>query len=79
MENKMEDFKFTKKPDLGIFDRQFPVHLESDPIHDSTKMTIIQGTDGVLDDLFSYQVYNKLKNNWRGAVAPTDMQDGMIY
>ena len=77
-ENKMEDFELTKKPDMDIFDRRFPTIFD-DPIYDPTKMTIIQGTDGVLDDLFSYQVYNKLKNNWRGAVAPTDMQDGMIY
>lgn len=78
MENKMEDFELTKKPDTGIFDRRFPAMFD-DSIYDPTKMTIIQGTDGVLDDLFSYQVYNKLKNNWRGAVAPVDMQDGMIY
>lgn len=79
MENKMEDFKLTKKPDTSIFDRRFPISLESDPIHDPTKMTIIQGTDGVLDDLFSYQVYNKLKNHWRLGVEPADKQAGMIW
>ena len=71
----LPDFKEQR---MDIFDRRFPAIFD-DPIYDPTKMTIIQGTDGVLDDLFSYQVYNKLKNNWRGAVAPTDMQDGMIY
>ena len=71
----LPDFKERR---MDIFDRQFNAIFD-DPIYDPTKMTIIQGTDGVLDDLFSYQVYNKLKNNWRGAVAPTDMQDGMIY
>ena len=75
----MEDFELTKKPDLDIFDRQFPARLESDPIYDPTKMTIIQGTDGILDDLFSYQVYNKLKNHWRLDVVPTDIQPGMIW
>lgn len=73
----MEAFELTKNPDLGIFDRQFPVIFD-DPIYDPTKMTIIQGTDGVLDDLFSYQVYNKLKNHWRLATEPPDKQPGMI-
>ena len=74
----MEDFKLTKKPDLDIFDRRFPAMFD-DPIYDPTKMTIIQGTDGILDDLFSYQVYNKLKNHWRLDVEPTDRQPGMIW
>jgi len=33
----------------------------------------------VLDDLFSYQVYNKIKDHWRAATAPADIQAGMIY
>lgn len=74
----MEDFELTKKPDLGIFDRRFPAIFD-DPMYDPTKMTIIQGTDGVLDDLFSYQVYNKLKNHWRLDVEPADRQVGMIW
>ena len=75
----MEDFKLTKKPDLGIFDQRFPIRLESDPIYDPAKFTILTGDDGILDDLFSYQVYNHIKNHWRGAAAPTDIQDGMIW
>ena len=74
----MEDFELTKKPDLDIFDRRFPAIFD-DPMYDPTKMTIIQGTDGVLDDLFSYQVYNKLKNHWRLATEPPDKQVGMIW
>lgn len=75
----MENFELTKKPDMNIFDRRFPSRLESDPIYDPTKMTILTGSDGILDDLFSYQVYNKIKNHWRAAVAPADIQAGMIW
>ena len=60
-----------KKPDLGIFDKRFPFQLKSAEIYDPTKFTILTGTDGVLDDLFSYQVYNWIKNkDWhsRGRV-----------
>lgn len=42
-------------------------------------MTIFTGDDGVLDDIFSYQVYTYLKNHWRGAAAPADIQNGMIW
>lgn len=83
MENKMEKQEDIFLPEfkeqrMDIFDRRFPATFD-DPIYDPTKMTIIQGTDGVLDDLFSYQVYNKLKNHWRLGVAPADIQPGMIW
>ena len=75
----MKNNEITKRPDMGIFDKQFPVRLIDAPIDDPTKFTILTGDDGILDDLFSYQVYNHLKNHWRGAAAPADIQDGMIW
>ena len=42
-------------------------------------MAITTGSDGVLDDVFSYQVYNKIKNHWRAAAAPANVQVGMIW
>jgi len=75
----MEDFEIRKKPDLGIFDRRFPTRLEEAEIFDPTKFTILTGSDGILDDLFSYQVYNKLKNHWRDAAEAGDKQPGMIW
>ena len=79
MERKMKNNEITKRPDMGIFDKQFPVRLIDAPIDDPTKFTILTGDDGILDDLFSYQVYNHIKNHWRGAAAPADIQDGMIW
>lgn len=75
----MKNNEITKRPDLGIFDKQFPIRLIDAPIDDPTKFTILTGDDGILDDLFSYQVYNHLKNHWRSNVAPADIQDGMIW
>lgn len=75
----MKNNEITKRPDMGIFDKQFPVRLIDAPIDDPTKFTILTGDDGILDDLFSYQVYNHLKNHWRAAAAPADIQDGMIW
>ena len=42
-------------------------------------MSISTGDDGVLDDVFSYQIYNKIKNHWRGSTAPANPQAGMIF
>jgi len=42
-------------------------------------MSISTGDDGILDDVFSYQIYNKIKNHWRGAAAPAEIQAGMIF
>jgi len=75
----MKDCNLRKKPDLGIFDRSFPIRLESAPLDIPAQMTILTGSDGILDDLFSYQVYNYIKNHWRAAAAPADIQDGMIW
>ena len=48
-------------------------------LYDPCKFSISTGDDAVLDDLFSYQVYNKIKNHWYAATAPADVQNGMIY
>jgi hypothetical protein len=42
-------------------------------------MALSNGTDAVLDDIFSYQQYNRLKNHWPGASAPSDPQNGMVW
>lgn len=77
---KQEDMFLPKFRERGmnIFNRRFPAIFD-DPMYDPTKMTILTGDDGVLDDLFSYQVYNKIKNHWPGAVRPADVQQGMIW
>jgi len=75
----MKDNEITKRPNMDIFDRQFSFRLVDAPICDPTKFTILTGDDGILDDLFSYQVYNHIKNHWRAAAAPADIQDGMIW
>ena len=75
----MKNNEITKRPDMSIFDKQFPVRLIDAPIDDPTKFTILTGDDGILDDLFSYQVYNKIKNHWRAAAVPADIQPGMIW
>ena len=36
------------------------------------------GSDAVTGDRLDYDVFNKLKNNWRAAAAPADPQPGMI-
>ena len=73
------DFINSKGPETrNVFGGRFNVFFD-DPIYDPTKHTIATGSDAVIDDLFSFQVYNKLKNHWRAATAPTDIQDGMIW
>ena len=42
-------------------------------------MTMPNGSDAVVDSLFSYQQYNRIKNHWYGATAPSDPQPGMIW
>ena len=42
-------------------------------------MTIPNGSDAVVDSLFSYQQYNRIKNHWYGATAPTAPVAGMIW
>lgn len=64
--------------ELNIFDRRFN-RIFDDPLYDPTKMSISTGDDAVLDDIFSYQVYNLIKNHWRAAGAPANIQSGMIW
>jgi len=64
--------------DIELFESRLSVKL-SDIGYDPTKFSISTGEDAVLDDIFSYQVYNKNKNNWYAAAAPADIQDGMIW
>ena len=42
-------------------------------------MTIPNGSDAVVDSLFSYQQYNRIKNHWYSATAPTAPVAGMIW
>jgi len=48
-------------------------------LYNPTVFTLANGTDAALDDVFSYAIANKFKNNWYGASAPTDKQDGMMH
>ncbi len=45
---------------------------------DPLKFSLATGDDAVLDDLFSYVICNKLKNNWYAATLPANIQNGMI-
>jgi len=47
--------------------------------YNPTLFTLPNGTDAVIDEVFSYQVANKFKNHWYAASKPTDIQDGMIW
>lgn len=42
-------------------------------------MALSDGDNAILDDVFSYQQYNKLKNHWYAATAPSNPQAGMIW
>ena len=42
-------------------------------------MAIKDGDDAALDDILSYQTYNRLKNHWPAATAPSNKQEGMIH
>lgn len=42
-------------------------------------MALIDGDDFVNGSLFSYQQGNRLKNHWRGAAAPSNIQPGMLF
>ena len=48
-------------------------------LYNPTVFTLINGTDAVLDEVWSYQIANKFKNLWYSATAPSDMQDGMPF
>lgn len=78
MENEELLAILNQQPEPDVFNQELPVLLREAPIYCPTKFTILTGSDGVLDDLFSYQVFNYLKNHWRAAAAPADKQPGMI-
>jgi len=42
-------------------------------------MTILTGEDADHLVEFPHTIYNKIKNHWRGAVAPANIQPGMIW
>jgi len=42
-------------------------------------MALIDGDQAVLDDPFPYTIYNEIKNHWRDADAPGNIQPGMIW
>jgi hypothetical protein len=42
-------------------------------------MSLATGTDAILDDIFSYAQYNRIKNHFRGASAPAAAQPGSIF
>jgi hypothetical protein len=63
---------------LQRFEARLDLCME-EMLYDPTKFSISTGDDAVLDDIFSYQVYNKIKNHWAAATAPTDVQQGMIW
>jgi hypothetical protein len=42
-------------------------------------MALSDGDDFVSGDILSYQEANRLKNNFRGAVAPTGARPGMLF
>lgn len=51
--------------------------LQSIP-YNPTLFTLSNGTDAVVDEVFSYQIANKFKNHWSAATAMSDPQAGMI-
>jgi hypothetical protein len=42
-------------------------------------MAFIDGDDPINGSLFSFQEWERMKNNWRGAVVPTNAQPGMLF
>ena len=42
-------------------------------------MAYIDGDDFINGAILSYQEANRLKNHWRGAATPANIQPGMIY
>jgi hypothetical protein len=42
-------------------------------------MAYIDGDDFINGAIFSFQEANRMKNNWRGAAAPANIQPGMIF
>ncbi|MBU1067207.1 hypothetical protein KKE60_05440 [Patescibacteria group bacterium] len=42
-------------------------------------MALIDGDDFLSGDIFSFQEANRIKNNFRGAAAPTGASEGMLF
>lgn len=42
-------------------------------------MSLANGDDAVLGNRLAYQQYNRLKNHFRAAAAPSNIQPGMIF
>ena len=42
-------------------------------------MAYFEGDDFINGAILSYQQGNRMKNNWRGAAYPTNIQPGMIF
>lgn len=42
-------------------------------------MSLANGDDAVLGNRLAYQQYNRLKNHFRAAAEPSNMQPGMIF
>lgn len=42
-------------------------------------MALIDGDDFISGDVGSYQEWNRIKNHWRGAAAPANIQAGMLF
>lgn len=53
--------------------------FEGVPSLDPTKMSITTGSNGAIDDVYSFQIYNLNKNSWRAAAAPANPVSGMIW
>jgi len=48
-------------------------------LYNPSVFTLTNGTDAVLDEIWSYQIVNKFKNHWYSATGPSDPQAGMIW
>ena len=75
---KCKTIKIDDRADYELFTDWLGKNLPEE-FFDATKHSITDGDDAVLDDVFSYQVYNKLKNHWAGATAPTGVVESMIW
>jgi hypothetical protein len=42
-------------------------------------MAFIDGDDPINGSLFSFQEWERMKNNWRGVAAPANIQPGMPF
>lgn len=42
-------------------------------------MAFIDGDDPINGSLFSFEEWQRMKNNWRGAISPANIQPGMLF